>query len=267
MMPGISNIMGKIKPPPKVVTFTGNAHDVNLRAVYNSWGYPAPKAEDTILFIINPGVYIGASSTGAWALQLGGWGEMDSGPSPRATLNMIVYGRIQGAGGQGGGYQSGGPGAAGGPAFYVDRSINLVTAGAQIFAGGGGGGATYMPSNTYYFNGGGGCGYNPGPAGVPYFYTGNSFWHAGTDGTTESGGTGFRADNNPAINQGNGGGPGQAGQAAYGNNPGYVTDHGGGGTNYAVYGWGNCRFGYWDSVKQEHVYTGVHGADIRGSLA
>jgi hypothetical protein len=266
MMPGLSNIMGKIKPPPKVVTFTSSTQNINLRAVYNAAGYPAPVAEDTILFIVNPGVYIGATSTGVWALQPGGWPEMDTGPvAVRPTLNMIVYGRIQGHGGQGGGAQ-GAAGSDGGPAFFLDRYMNLVTAGAQIFAGGGGGGSTYMPSNGYYFNGGGGCGYNPGPAGVPNFYTGNSFWHAGQPGTTEAGGVGFRADNNAAINQGNGGGPGAAGQAAYGNNPGYVVDYGGGGTNYAVYGWGYCRFGYWDSVKQEHVYTGVHGADIRGNI-
>jgi hypothetical protein len=266
MMPGLSNIMGKIKPPPKVVTFASNTHDVVLRTSYNNAGYPAPKAEDTILFIINSGVYIGASSTGAWALQLGGWPEMDVGGVVAPTLNMIVYGRIQGAGGQGGGQQSGGPGATGGPAFYVDRSINLVTAGAQIFAGGGGGGSTVQNFNGAYYNGGGGCGYNPGQPGVKTAADNPPFWTFATAGTTEAGGTGFRASNNPAINQGNGGGPGEAGQAAYGANPGYVVDYGGGGTNYAVYGWGNCRFGYWDSVKQEHVYTGVHGADIRGNL-
>jgi len=73
-----------------------------------------------------------------------------------------------------------------------------------------------------------------------------------------------RSDRCPG--QANGGGPGQAGQAAYGQNPGYVTDHGGGGTNYAVYNWNNCRFGNWDYTKQEFVLTNVHGADIRGNI-
>jgi hypothetical protein len=267
MMPGLVTMMGKIKPPTKVVTFSASTQDTVLRATYNLY-HPAPKAEDTVLFIVNSGVYMGASSTGNWAVDVGSWPEMDAGAvATRPTLNMIVYGRIQGAGGQGGGSQSGGPGAAGGGAFTTSRSINLITAGAQIWAGGGGGGAFRDNSSGYYFNGGGGCGYSAGAAGVPTFYTGNSWWHGALDGTTEGGGTGFRADNAAAIQGGDGGGPGAAGEAGDGQNPGYVTNHGGGAFGYAVSGWGNCRFGTWNSTKQEFVYTGVHGADIRGSLA
>jgi hypothetical protein len=257
-------IFGAVKLPPKIVTFTVAMNDVNLRAVYNSWGFSAPAAEDTVLFVINPGVIIGASSTAAWAMQPGGWPEM-TGAAGAPTLNMIVQGRIQGAGGQGGGANGNG-GQAGGNAFYIDRSINLVTNGAQIWGGGGGGGNSVMISGGQQFNGGGGAGTVPGPAGVPTVGQ-DQWWTWGQPGTSEAGGAGFRAANNPAINQGNGGNPGLAGQAAYSDNPGYENDYGGGGPGYAVYGWGNCRFGNWDYTKQEFVYTGAHNADIRGSLA
>ena len=41
IIPGLSMMLGKIKPPPKVVTWTGNAFDVNLRATFNAW-YSGP---------------------------------------------------------------------------------------------------------------------------------------------------------------------------------------------------------------------------------
>jgi len=262
MIPGLTKMMGTVKPAPKVVTWTGNAFDINLRATYNAWGYTLVPF-DTVLFVINPGVYIGASSTGAWACQLGGWGDMPVG----ATLNMIIYGRIQGAGGKGGGFQ--GDGEGGGPCMYVDRQINLVTNGAQIFAGGGGGGRAIWAYNGQLSEaGGGGCGYNPGLAGDQYPYSPSEpWWHPALDGTTESGGTGFRADNNGAIGGGDGGGPGAPGGSAFGDNAGYEYYFPGGPTNWAVYGWGNCTFGNWDFTKQEFVYTGAHNADIRGNLA
>jgi len=97
-------MLGKVKPPPKVVTWTGNAFDVNLRATFNAWYGATINPEDTIVLVINPGVYIGASSTGAWALQPGGWGDLPA----SATLTLIIQGRIQGAGGQGGGANSNG---------------------------------------------------------------------------------------------------------------------------------------------------------------
>jgi len=260
-IPGLAMMLGKVKPPPKVVTWTGNAFDVNLRATFNSWYGGTINPEDTILFVINPGVYIGASSTGAWALQPGGWGDLPA----SATLTLMIQGRIQGAGGQGGGANSNG-GLGGGGAMYIDRGMNIVANGAQIFGGGGGGGNSLMINGGQQFGGGGGAGYTPGPKGVSNVGE-DQWWHHPTDGTTEQGGTGFRADNNPAINQGNGGGPGEAGQAAYSANPGYEYDFGGGGAGWAVYGWGNCSFGNWDGTKNEFVYTGAHNADIRGGLA
>jgi len=261
IIPGLSMMLGKIKPPPKVVTWTGNAWDVNLRATFNAWYGPTIVPEDTILFVINPGVYIGASSTGAWALQPGGWGDLPA----SATLTLMIQGRIQGAGGQGGGTNSNG-GLGGGGAIYMDRGMNMVTNGAQIFGGAGGGGNSQLIQGGTQFNGGGGCGYTPGPAGGPG-PPGDGYWIMGQDGTTENGGTGFRTVLDPNCRIGDGGGPGQPGTTAYSNAPGYYYDFAGGPAGWSVYGWGNCSFGNWDGTKNEFVYTGAHNADIRGPIA
>jgi hypothetical protein len=261
MIPGLTKIMGTTKPRPKIVTFTGNMHDVNLRTVFGAW-YPGPIVpQDTILFVINPGVYIGASSTGAWALQMGYWADLPA----SATLTLQIIGRIQGAGGQGGGTNSNG-GLGGGGAMYIDRATNIVANGAQIFGGGGGGGNSQLIQGGTQFNGGGGCGYTPGLAGGPG-PPGDGWWIMGQDGTTENGGTGFRTTLDPNCRIGDGGGPGQPGTTAYSNAPGYYYDYAGGAAGWSVYGWGNISFGNWDGTKNEFVYTGAHNADIRGPIA
>jgi hypothetical protein len=148
----------------------------------------------------------------------------------------------------------------------MDRGMNMVTNGAQIFGGGGGGGNSQLINGGTQFNGGGGCGYTPGPAGGPG-PPGDGWWIMGQDGTTENGGTGFRTTLDPNCKIGDGGGPGQAGTTAYSNAPGYYYDFAGGPAGWAVYGWGNCSFGNWDGTRNEFVYTGAHNADIRGGLA
>ena len=254
--------MGKTKPPPKVVTWTGNAFDVNLRAMFNAW-YPGGMVPgDTILSdhqsrrlhwrVIDRSLGIAA-------------GRLAGDCQPAATLTLMIQGRIQGAGGQGGGTNSNG-GLGGGGAIYMDRGMNMVTNGAQIFGGGGGGGNSQLIQGGTQFNGGGGCGYNPGPAGGPG-PPGDGWWIMGQDGTTENGGTGFRTVLDPNCKIGDGGGPGQPGTTAYSNAPGYYYDFAGGPAGWAVYGWGNCSFGNWDGTKKEFVYTGAHNADIRGGLA
>lgn len=264
MMPGIAPMMGNYKKPipaPKTITFAANTLDVNLRAYYNAYIGTALEADDTILFIVNPGVYIGASSTAGWALQPGDWSDLPG----TASLNLIVYGRIQGAGGQGGGTNGNG-GQPGGSALYMDRSINMVTNGAQIFGGGGGGGNSQLVAGGTQFNGGGGSGYVPGPAGGPG-PPGDGWWIMGTDGTTESGGTGFRTVLDPNCKMGDGGGPGESGTTAFSNAPPYYYDFAGGGPGNAVYGWGNILFGDWDGANNKFIYTGAHNADIRGPIA
>jgi len=269
MFPGLSScpVLGQPTPriPPKIVTIgAGTRYDTNLRAVYNAAGHPAPALGDTIAIYIEPGAKLAASSTGAWALQLGSWPEIGVGGAVAPTLNVMVKAgvRIQGAGGQGGGPEQSGPGGAGGGAFYVGRSVNLVTTGSQIFGGGGGGGGANNPGYVWC-GGGGGCGNVGGPAGTGAGLGGGT---AQTAGSADAAGTGW-VNFGGGSRCGNGGTYGAAGQAANGDWSGGFVAFGGGAAGYSVYGWGNCTFGTWDYTLLKFTATGVHGADIRGSIA
>jgi hypothetical protein len=271
MIPGLALMLattGNVKNPTRIIEVVGN--DINLRDYYNA-RYPAPVANDVIFFVINPGVIIGASSISTWALQKGSWPEVTGAPGA-PTMTLQVRGRIQGCGGKGGGYQKLDGGSPGGNALYVDSSFDLDTTSAQIWSGGGGGGnASWVAFGTLSEPGGGGAGSVPGHAGdqptQAEIDAQAPWWRLAKDGTTEAGGIGFRADNNPAIGGGNGGNPGEVGGTAFGDNAGYEYYWPGGAPGYAINAIGNCRFGNWDAAKQEFVYTGAHGADIRGYIA
>jgi hypothetical protein len=267
MIPGLSfcPVMALPPPPipPKEVTISANTYDVNLRALYNAAGFPAPYLGDTVVFYINSFVIVGASSTGAWALQLGSWPEMDLSPGTpiQPTLNLVMRtgARIQGAGGQGGG-SGGGTGAGGGSAFYAARKINMVTGGARLWGGAGGGGGSDFSGGATFFNGGGGAGTVPGQPGALYNPGGAIVYTNAQPGTADAGGAGLSG---PGGTTGDGGGPGVGGGS--GATSGF-TNYGGGGPGYSVYGWGNCTFGTWDDTLKKFTATGTHGADIRGPI-
>jgi hypothetical protein len=142
-------------------------------------------------------------------------------------INLIVKGRIQGAGGKGGKGANavtdthGQPGLVGGDALYTRYPINLILDDgvARVWSGGGGGGGSGCrnPNDHGGGGGGGGAGQVPGIGGA----LGSSQAEAGDPGTLDAGGRGGRAytsDNFFALpgysnnrRGGTGGAPGQAG--------------------------------------------------------
>jgi hypothetical protein len=189
----------------RLISINSNVNNLNLRAYHDAL-YPAPIPGDTpqitVTATVEPNVIVGSSSIGSPAFDTGNW------PSG-VILNLIVKGRIQGAGGQGGrggNLRSGAQlGQSGGSALLVryPLNLNLSTGSGQIWGGGGGGGGGLgSNSGSSGGGGGGGSGQIPGIAGFGYGGGPN-----GLPGTTEAGGQGGQ-ENDPG---GDGAAPGQAG--------------------------------------------------------
>jgi hypothetical protein len=175
----------EVNPDERSIIFDTNENNVNLRTRHDEL-YPEPTTGNEVTATINAGIIIGSVSTALRAFDVGSW-------PVGVTINLIVIGRIQGAGGPGGN-RSGGtgtPGGAGGTALYTRYAINLTSSSGDIWGGGGGG------AGDADGGGGGGAGQLPGAAG-----TGPP---AGSAGTTEAGGAGGGGGSA-------GGGPGLAGQ-------------------------------------------------------
>jgi len=243
------------------VIFDTNNLNVNLRASHDSI-YPPPVSGDIVTCTIRSGVVIGSTSTSLPSVDVGSW-------PAGVTVNLIIKGRVQGKGADGGtGGNSGNttvlpglPGAAGGaggPAIYTRRAINLeFPSGGEIW-GGGGGGATYA--------GGGGGGGGGGAGTNPSNYSSGGFGYdggagAGAAGTVTGGALGGAGGNGSGAshggNAGNGGGPGLAGSAgivgsSYFGNPGGAGGAGGA-AGAAIDG-------------SSYVTTTVSGGDRRGGL-
>lgn len=180
------------------VTITSNQIDYVLA---NNIGSSYLAGKTTINFTINPGVFVYASSTGAWALQI-------SGATTGDVINFYNYGSIRGRGGNGGSSGSG-AGSGGGPALYVGCAVNIWNYGDICGGGGGGGGGTTATSvskagTTYAGGGSGGGGAFYGLAGATYDSGG-----AGGGGSQDSGGAG----GSPASGGGYGGAGGALGSA------------------------------------------------------
>lgn len=176
----------------RVITIDSDVLNLNLRTTHDQI-YPAITTETlaesptvTLTCIINPGVTVGSNSTSIPAFQVGSW---PVGFKP----TIIIKGRVQGRGGDGGRLRSGHPG---GTAFYTRHPIFLQDAGGQIWGGGGGGGATIYEKSAW--TGGGGAGTLPGADGSG----------VSSPATATSGGI------HPWA--GDGGGPGQSGGAQAG---------------------------------------------------
>lgn len=213
----------------RVITLDGNAFNVNLRQIHDSI-YPAPTTEDTITFIIPPGVIIGSRVHGQPAMDTGVW--------PAGVVPELQnLGRIQGRGGNGG---AGGmvrassfiAGQSGSTALRA-RSPVRVTANNQIWGGGGGGGGIFVALwDGLVMMGGGGAGYQGGSV-YTMTASGNAETRAPAVGTTEAGGLGarIRQTGNPSFTSvgGNGGAPGQPGGVGTVGFPNYPGEAGGAG--------------------------------------
>jgi Phage tail fibre adhesin Gp38 len=196
-----------VDPTNHTVIFDVSRNDVNLQTVHDGIFAPAVSG-DTVNCYINTGVIIGSSSTASPAFTVGTF-------AGGVTVNIIINGRIQGHGGNGGTFVSGAPtnGLAGGTAMYTRRAVN-VTNNSQIWGGGGGGGSARGSGGggTFLNGGGGGCGTDFGLGGLATgFVSGTAYFNNGNPGTSEGGGT---APFSPAG--GNGGGPGLAGSNSTG---------------------------------------------------
>lgn len=194
-----------------------NTLNVNLRTYHDQF-YPTPESADTFTLTVNieSGVIVGSISTGSYAFIVGGSSDWPVG----VTIRLVMRGRIQGKGGQGGHTTVGfGNGYPGGPALHVRRALIIDSSGGQIWGGGGGGAAYGVEGEAAYLAGGsGGAGQHPGEYGFGTHYN-------GYPGTTESGG--------PSANGigGAGGGPGLKGadthwgpNGAPGGQPGNAID-------------------------------------------
>jgi len=203
---------GQIRMP---TDFYGKSNIVTLNLTissdtngYDVWSnvsgnpsYIAGKTQVTVT--VNPGVVVGASSTGDYAMLV------PSSFSPGDTVSIVNQGSIVGAGGAGGnggnsGANSpGSPGGTGGQALYVNRPTTVTNNGTigSGGGGGGGGGGGYFLNARYSTGGGGGGG---GGAGRVTAAGGSGGARGGTNQSTPGGG------GNPgsANSGGNGGGGG-----------------------------------------------------------
>lgn len=191
---------------------TGNTYNYD---VFNNRG-PAYVAGATDLTVtVNPGVVVGSTSTGAYAMLV------PSSFNPGDTVTIVNNGTIVGTGGNGGSWVSGAnpstPGSPAGNAIFVNRPTTITNNG-TIGGGGGGGGSggsrvgIRAPAGSGG-GGGGGAGFNGGAGGAG----GPIGGIPGSPGSTFSAGSG-----------GAGGAPGPAGPGGPG---GFLGNAGAAGTS------------------------------------
>ena len=188
-----TNFYGKSNTVYPTYTFTSSTANASLNISAIS-GYVAGKSVITVT--VNSGVYLYATSTGNYGLNLSGGTTGD-------TLTLVNNGFIIGQGGNGNtaAGNSGAAGSAGGPALNVGTGINITvnnTNGSAYIAGGGGGGGA-----RYYAGGGGGAGAGTGGTGSPY---GCSSYSGGSGGGL--GGVGGDGGYTGGFRHGAGGGGG-----------------------------------------------------------
>jgi hypothetical protein len=195
----IGNFYGSTNRIAISLTLSSSAYNYD---VYANRGGSYVAGISDITVTVAPGVYIGSTSTGTYAMTV------SSSFNAGDTVTIVNNGTIEGMGGAGGaaifGANAGNVGLGGGNALYVARTTtiqnNSIIAGG---GGGGGGGAGYTPNkggSDWGGGGGGGAGYNPGAGGAgPY---------GGASGTVTAGGVG---GSSPYTTGGTGGGQGSAG--------------------------------------------------------
>jgi hypothetical protein len=256
----MSNGYGKSNRSTASYTFVANTSDATVN-ISSLSGYSAGKTDVTIT--VNSGVYVWASSTGNYALNI-------TGATAGDTVTLVNSGYIMGMGGTGGWNQTTAA-TAGGPAMSISRPVSIQNNG--YIGGGGGGGAGGV--NTSSYTGGGGAGGGDGGrfTGFPNtFNAGGGPGAAGAGGnTSQVGGGGGRimpgtggasvsvvGASNPyggdTYVAGNGGGAGGSGSVYYKNSSsvnsatsgagGSAGGAGGTGTSSSVAGAGGGGGGY-----------------------
>ena len=190
----------------RVITINSPINNIHLPSLHNSI-FPAVTADDVIAganltVIIAANVLVGSAHTGAFAFNVGEASDWPVG----FPITVQILGRVQGAGGKGGGVDTGGPGQSGGPAFRTRRPVTVDNTSGLMWSGGGGGGGALR--NGAFAGGGGGAGQVPGLGG-----SGTNGVNNGQPGSLNAGGSGFIGT---VVSAGHGGGPGLAGQTGSG---------------------------------------------------
>lgn len=230
----------------RVIIIDTNINNFNLRTVHDSI-YPTPEAGEsppiTVTCYVSTGVVVGSTDPETPAFDVGSW-------PAGIPLTVVIRGRIQGKGGNGGdgGIVQGAAGENGSTAFYTRTDLDVDIDGGEILAGGGGGGGGTgfvilgaIPAS----GGGGGQGQIPGTGGAGEDYDGSPA-EAGHAGTKDAPGDGGRL----GAPGGDGGAAGEDGADGVGFGAGGGA---GGNAGHAVDG---VSFVNW---------TGTHGAEIVGT--
>lgn len=196
--------------------FYGKSNSVAINLViasdtqgYDVWanvsGNPSYVAGKTnVTVTVNPGVNVGASSTGSYAMLV------PSSFNPGDNVTIVNNGYIIGAGGSGGpgGSQTpvkaGTPGNPGGNALYVNRPTTITNNNLIGSGGGGGGGGGEQASGRLLYSGSGGGGGGG--------YTGGS---GGSAGSAPSGGGSPGSPGSTSGGGSGGGGPSPGGPGGY----------------------------------------------------
>lgn len=242
----IGNFYGAANRVAVPLTISANTQNYNVYTQATASPlYTAGIADVTLT--IQPGVLVGSSSTGTYALNIPS--AFDSGDTVTVVNNGTVIGRGGNGGGGGPGYLPGAAGGGGnaGSAVYVQFPTVFTNNGTLAGGGGGGGGgrggsAGSPPTNpkqpagpvSYYGGGGGGggAGYTAGSGGGggsgPNYPGGG-----GSSGSSTAGGGGGSGPG-PAGNGGAGGGQGANGGTG-GSSP-YGGGGGGGVRGYYMVG-------------------------------
>lgn len=240
-----TNFYGKSNRAAISYTFSANTANASLNLSTIS-GYAAGTSDITVT--INAGVYLYATSTGGYGLNLSGGTTGD-------TLTIVNNGFIMGQGGVGGRLttspsQAVCQGGSAGPALNLgfgmsSCTINNTNGSAYIGGGGGGGAANYY--SGFGSGGGGAGGGNGGPNdfGYPQAIGGSVGNSGGTSASERMGGAGGRifpgvggaAKNSPGGPGGAGGGAGGGGYSeSFYCCGGYIGGGSGGGGGWGASG-------------------------------
>jgi hypothetical protein len=223
------------------LTISSNTYNYNLATAATGAGWPGSLP---IQLTINPGVVVGSTSTGTFALQI------PSALNPAPSVTVINNGTVIGMGGGGGqGARNQSPatpstgGSPGGTALFVGRPVVITNNGTLAGGGGGGGGGGARPAgfpatpSRRGGGGGGGAGFNGGAGGAGGPGTTDGF--PGNPGTVPAGGAGGAGNGpqgvaDPLYRGGDGGGQGAAGNS--GSSAGPQPASGGGGAGAYISG-------------------------------
>jgi len=205
------NAANRVAVPLTISSDTQN-YDVYTQASASP-SYVAGTSDITLT--VNPGVAVGSTSTGTYALSV------PNSFNPGDSVTIVNNGTVIGRGGNGGrGFNFYRPGAipssagtSGGNAVYVNFPTTITNNGTIAGGGGGGGGAGGAGYSAFGGGGGGGAGY-PGGSGGP-----GQYGDGGAGSLTSGGGGGAggpSAHQNPYYKPRGGAGGGQGANGSSG---------------------------------------------------